>query len=398
MNRFDGQNVSRTSSHKKGAIIGSALALLVIIAGASAFLVFRSASMPAQEPQAVRSIADAAPRSDEIPYASQRARSTTAVSPPTTMMPWAIAFDYVHGFVWVAEPGCEPTPKCSSTFPGIIGQYALSDGSFIQDFKEPAGYSSPLFLALDSNGNIWFTQPSSDALGEFTPQTGTWNQWSLKKGSAPFDLTFDTYGNLWFTEFAGNNIGFFNTQTHALVENSIPTADSNPYGITIAPNGTVWFAENRDSLGQIGSFTPTASGIVKITEHAVIAARPHLMRADKAGNIWYSNGFAGNIGEFDPRSGSSKTFHVYFGTCTPASCTGTHISGLAVDAKGHIWFTDSLSQRVGYLVPSTGQVVAQTLKTNNAHPNDGLTIDSSGRIWFTEEFVRAISMWPAGAV
>ncbi|HCI78887.1 MAG TPA: hypothetical protein DHW02_04285, partial [Ktedonobacter sp.] len=86
------------------------------------------------------------------------------------------------------------------------------------------------------------------------------------------------------------------------------------------------------------------------------------------------------------------------GTCTLTSCTGTHISGISVDSQGHIWFTDSLSQRVGYLIPSSGQVIARTLKTTNAHPYDGLAIDSNNRVWFTDQFGLMLNLWPAGTL
>jgi virginiamycin B lyase len=382
---------------RKGIII-SAIALLIIIAGVSTISVLLPAFTPKPQPQATRSVTDSLPRSNEAPLSSHRAFSIVPVTNPATYEPWGIAFDYVHGFVWVAEPGCEPSPKCPTKMQGSISQYALSDGSFIQDFQEPVGYSSPLFVAVDASGNVWFTQPTTDAIGEFSPQNESWHQWPVKKGSDPFGLTFDMHGNIWFTEYAGNNIGFFNPGTHTLVENPIPTQDSQPYGITIDPQGNIWFAENRNGLGQIGSFTPTPSGTVKINEHKVNAVRPHLIVADKFGNIWYSDGFTGSVGEFNPRTGSSKSFLVYSGTCTPASCTGTHISGIAADSQGHIWFTDSLSQRIGYLIPSTGQFVARTLKYNNAHPNDGLVIDSNDRIWFSEQFARTLTMWPASSV
>jgi streptogramin lyase len=70
---------------------------------------------------------------------------------------------------------------------------------------------------------------------------------------------------------------------------------------------------------------------------------------------------------------------------------------VAIDKGGHIWFTDSLSQRVGYLIPSTGKVVARTIGSSNAHPNDGPVIDGSQRVWFTEEFRSILAMWPASA-
>ncbi|HET9919609.1 MAG TPA: hypothetical protein VFQ30_07190 [Ktedonobacteraceae bacterium] len=399
MYSYDDQKAAQTSFRKRNIIlISAAVALVVAIALAGTLLVMKFEVAPTPQPQTVHLVPDTAPRSDEVPFSSHRMLSPTATSAPTTMTPWGVAFDYARGFVWVAEPGCEPTPKCPTSFPGIIGQYALSDGSFIQDFKEPTGYSSPLFLALDKAGHIWFTEPDGDAIGEFDPQSGTWNQWPVKKYSAPFDLTFDTYGNLWFTEFASNEIGFLNPQTHAVVETPTPTRNSNPYGITIDPHGTIWFTENQDLLGQIGSFTPTASGAIKIKEHAVNARRPHLITTDNAGNIWYSVGFTGKVGEFDPRSGNSKIFLVFLGTCTPTSCTGTHISGIDTDSKGNVWFTDALSERVGYLIPSSGQIIARTLTTKNAHPADGIFVDSGDRVWFTEEFAHTLTVWPAHTV
>ena len=388
---FDDQHVSRTSFPKIRAIIG--IALFILIAGTSSIWLYTSTHI--KQPPKVQLRPYSVHRSEEIPASPHRTQSMVPTEQPTTLTPWGIALDNVRGFVWIAEPGCQAVPKCPLTIPGIIGQYALSDGNFIQDFREPRGYSSPLFLIVDSDSHIWFTQPNSDAIGELDPQNNIWSEWSVKRGSVPFDLTFDRRGNIWFTEFNANKIGFFNTHTHSLVENPIPTANSEPYGITVDPQGKIWFAENRLGLGQIGSFTPTPSGTIKITEYSVGTLRPHLITADRAGNIWYSEGFSGDIGEFSPTTGNVNTFFVSPSTC-PVPCTKTHISGIQVDSKGNVWFTDAISQRVGYLVPSTGQVMVRSLDpAENPHPNDGLIIDSSDRVWFTEQFGLGVSMWLA---
>ncbi len=323
-------------------------------------------------------------RSEEQPAFLTRAFSLAPSQAHTSLLPWATTFDYPHGFVWVAEPGCEPLPKCSSAFAGILGQYALSDGRFIRDYVEPAGYTSPLFLVVDKNGNLWFTQPTSDAIGEFDPYHNTWKQWSVARGSAPYGLLLDTHDNLWFTEFAGNAIGFLDTQTHKVVETPVPTHGSDPYGITLDSKGTIWFAENGLGVNQIGSFTPTLSGQVKITEYAIEGTRPHLITTDRAGNIWFSEGFDGDIAEFLPTSRQNILFRVYTGDCTSTSCPGSHISGIQADNKGNIWFSDSLSSRIGYLIPQTGQLVVQTLP-RHSHPHDGLSLDSDGRVWCTEQ-------------
>ena len=383
--------------NEKTLFIGIVMGVMILLGGVSAAWLYLASQSTQPTKPTVQISSYALHRTNEVSFSTHRALSTATAQHATSLMPWGIALDAMHGYVWIAEPGCNLAPQCPPAT-GDISQYAYSDGSLIQDIAEPTGYTSPLFIAIDKNGFLWFTEPNSDAIGEYIPQNGIWNQWPLKKGAIPYDLTFDTHGNLWFTEYGTNSIGFLNTQTHTLVENPTPTANSTPYGITLDPHGIIWFAENEDGLGQIGSFTPTTSGKVTIIEHKVVAQRPHLITSDKQGNIWYSDGFSGFIGEFNPQTGTSVHFLVYSGTCTLTSCTGTHISGISVDSQGHIWFTDSLSQRVGYLIPSSGQVIARTLKTTNAHPYDGLAIDSNNRVWFTDQFGLMLNLWPAGTL
>jgi virginiamycin B lyase len=382
----------------KKVLIGVPLVLFLIAASFIVFLTYSSgknatlAPTPTSPPYNVQ-------RSDEIPYSTHRAVSLAPSRVSTTLTPWGIAMDKTRGFIWVAEPGCEPKPTCPSRFQGVLGEYALSDGSFITNFYEPSGYTSPMFVAVDGSGNVWFTQPNSDAIGEFDPQHQTWHQWSTKKGSAPFDLVFDKQGNLWFTEYTGNSIGFLNARTHTLVETPTPGAGSSPYGIALDTQGNIWFAENALGIDKIGSFAPSADGHIRISEHDVTPERPHLITADGAGNIWYTGGFDGRIGVFNSHTGQSTVFQVFRGAClTPPNCTGTHISGISVDNRGYVWYTDSLTQQVGYLIPSSGQVVARTLPASNAHPYDGLLVDDEGRVWFTEEFKLTLTMWPTSSV
>ncbi len=396
MQRIAVHSRAKRSHARRRILIGSLLALCVICAASTAVWVHIHTSNAATVgTQMDPVISYTGHRSNEAPLSTSRSLSMAESHAATTSMPWAIALDPSRGYAWVAEPGCEPLPKCPMSFPSIIGQYAFSDGAFIQDFTEPKGYTSPLFLVVDPAGHLWFTQPNSDAIGEFDPQNDVWNQWPLTKVSQPYAIALDTHGNLWFTEFSGNRIGFFDTHTHKLVETPIPTAQSNPYGITIANNGVAWFAENRNAVSQIGSFAVTTNGKITITEHPVAALRPHLITTDAAGNVWFTEGFAGYISEYNPVTGTNRRFLVFQGTCfaSTGTCTGTHISGIRTDTHGNVWFTDSLSQRVGYLVPATGQIVVQVLPTNS-HPHDGLILDNKGRVWFTEQDALTLNVVP----
>ena len=399
MERIARMNVFPQDRSRRRIIIGTLLSLCVICASASALWVYTHTKNTIPVTQAAPAIPYTGHRSDEAPIYTSRSVSMAESRAHTTELPWAIALDESHGYAWAAEPGCEPLPTCPKAFPGIIGQYAFSDGTFIQDFTEPNGYTGPLFIVVDSAGHLWFTQPTSDAIGEFDPVNKVWHQWPVKKNSQPYGMTIDAHNNLWFTEFGGNQIGFFNTTTHTLVETPVPTLQSSPYGITIDSNGTAWFAENRILVSQVGSFTTTTNGKIKIVEYAVGAAsRPHLITTDKAGNVWFTNGFASSIGEYNPITGTNRQFFVYPSSCLVAvGCTTTHISGIRADDKGNIWFSDSLGQRVGYLVPATGQYIERAVPLNS-HPHDGLILDNSGRVWFTEQDAFTLNVWPMANV
>lgn len=330
------------------------------------------------------------------------AHAAGVIETPTKATPWAVAFDK-SSHVWVAEPGCDAEPNCQTAFPSYISEYNRTNNTLVKDFPEPTGFSSPVFLLVDSHGNIWFTEPTTNAIGRLTPATKTgpaWKQWTVPTASAsPYDLVLDNNGNIWFTEYSANKIGFFNTTTKTFVETAIATAGSLPYGITKDAAGTIWFAESAapSAAPKIGSFTPTTTGTITIKEHVINKTggpMPHLIVADSAGNIWYSEGFSGDIGRFNPTTKAHKNINVAKGACpsptpgvTPTPCPSqTHISGIGVDSTGRIWYDDAPNAIVGVYAPTSGALKTLTLSNPLAHPYDGLAMDSAGNTWFTEEF------------
>ena len=320
-------------------------------------------------------------------------------------IPWGVSFD-THGNTWVAEPGCDPAPICNTTQQGSIAQYSRHNFTLIRNYNEPVGYSSPLFLAVDGSGNIWFTEPNTNAIGELIPNggNGTWNQWTvLTPNATPYDLTFDNAGNLWFTEFNASQIGEFTPSTQQFAETPTPTQGSTPYGI-VGPDpstGSIWFTENNSAVSQIGRFTPPATGSLStgdISEYLTKVrtnSTPHLLAFDTQGNIWWTEGFDGNIGSLvisaavNGTSDGVSEYAVPQPTCNPGSNCGVHISGIGVDSSGTVWFDDSLSSRIGSYVPSSNTFTMTVIEGgtgSNAHPHDGLAVDSNNNVWFTEEF------------
>jgi len=322
--------------------------------------------------------------------------------------PWGLARDHT-GHIWVAEPECDPSiysqPVCPSLQQGNLLVYTAASfhpgAAATHVYREPATYSSPFFIAVDSAENIWFSEPVTNALGELDHQ-GTWHQWSLPVPAAsPFDLTIDQYGHIWFTEPGISAIGEFTPASGHFLSFPTPTALSDPYGIA-GPDpstGSLWFSENNSLIHRIGRLSPTADGGISggIQEYLVPATRndtPHLLSIDTRGSIWWSEGWAGQIGQLiiaQARPQTSAGIHEYRVPTPACPTTGNcavHISGIAAAPDGRIWFDDSLSSRFGSYTPG-GHFTLYTLEgslSSGSHPHDGLIVDASGNLWLSEEF------------
>src|SRR6266702_159156 len=167
--------------------------------------------------------------------------------------PWGTAFDS-SGNVWVALPGCDLAPSCSSsTPPGKLALFDPTGQNWKTTVQLPSGYGQPVFVAVDSSSNVWFTMPVTNSIGMYNPTHATVTQWAVPTSSAgPWDLAIDSTGKIWFTEHYVNQIGSFDPNTQTFHEMATPTASSQPYGITIDSSNNIWFTENPDTAAQIG--------------------------------------------------------------------------------------------------------------------------------------------------
>ena len=311
--------------------------------------------------------------------------------------PWGTTFDSA-GNVWVAVPGCDPTPTCStSTPPGKIEEYNPTTSSWVATYQLPSGYGQPFFLAFDAHGNLWFPLPMANAIGMLNLAANAYQIIPVPtSGAGPWDIAIDHTGNIWFTEHFTNKIGKLDPSTQTITEISTPASNSQPYGIVVDASNNVWFTENNAAVALIGKYT--AGGTLheyKIRTNPPSGLTPHLLTVDPHGNIWWTEGFVGMIGELHrsqavPGTNHGVTEYAYPHICQPCA---THTSGIGVDGNGLVWFDDSEQEMFGSFPDSgTGSFsVYPAPTTPNAHPHDGLHVDAHNRIWFTEEFANKLA-------
>jgi streptogramin lyase len=309
------------------------------------------------------------------------------------------------GNVWFAEAGCDFAPTCaSSTPPGQIGYLAAGSTS-------PAFYTlpnitgnQPMFVALDSAGKVWFTTPNNSKIGEFDPTTKTFvGQWAVTPGSGPWDLGFNN-GKLWYTEHLVSSVGEFDPVAHTFTDFATPTVGTNPYGIaTVDPINShlVWFTENNGTVARIASIDTTTDAISEYLIRASLPGNsltPHSIAVDSQGHPWWTEGFIRSIGVLNPSQATAGSCGSSTGNCVgvteyalPANtntCSGGHLSGVAIQNGATVWMDDSDASQVGSFTPSSGTFTMYNLSC--VHPHDGLSVGAGATIWWDEEFNNAL--------
>ncbi len=146
------------------------------------------------------------------------------------------------------------------------------------------------------NEEIWFPQPNADSLARVNDD-GTLTRRNVPdSGSRPLAISRDdSNGRLVFTEVGTNRIGIFDANG-ALTEYDIPTAASNPRGIT-SPN-LVWFTEYDGN--RIGRFQPGSPGSMVEFAIPTFASGPlGIAPGPRGTEMWFTENLANKIGRID---------------------------------------------------------------------------------------------------
>jgi virginiamycin B lyase len=215
--------------------------------------------------------------------------------------------------------------------------------SEFQRFPLPAGVG-PHDVAPAPDGTVWYTAQKTGALGRLDPATGKTTDVPLGAGSAPHGVivgpdgaawvtdgglnaivrvdpatnevkrfplpanrpganlntaAFDPRGILWFTGQAGV-YGRLDPAGGAMTVYDAPRG-RGPYGITVTPDGVVWYASLAGN--HIARVDPV-SGAATVVEPPTAGQGARRVWSDSRGRVWVSEWNAGKVAVHDPAAGS----------------------------------------------------------------------------------------------
>jgi streptogramin lyase len=186
--------------------------------------------------------------------------------------------------------------------------------------------------------------------------------------SQPAGITVGPDGALWFTEENGHKIGRITTGGR-ITEYPIPTNPSSPAEITAGPDGNLWFTEFGANPPKVGRLTTAGA----FTEWPLPdGSAPDGITAGPDGAIWFSENGTSKIGRITV-DGTSITDY---------PLQGYQPGDITPGPDGRLWFTESGANKIGAItVDSTPEIKEYDLAPL-ADPS-GIAA-SGGAMWFTE--------------
>jgi streptogramin lyase len=264
-------------------------------------------------------------------------------------------------------------------------------------FFVPSLHSRPFRIVPGPDGNMWFTDTDEALIGKITP-SGQITEYPIGSGKHPYDLIAGSDGNIWFTEQFNNKIGAVDLAGNLIHEYYSPGSNSQPRGITVGPNGDIYWADGGDGqevTDDVGRLLP--DGTVVQYQLGPYVSFPTGITAGPDGNLWVAEELGVNPdvgdapGTIDSVSPDGKTINLYPLPVPPFS--EQHLPAwVAAGPDSRVWFTElnSSIHQIG-AVSQSGTITEYSIP--GAITNTGtITTGFDHNLWVTEPDANTVAV------
>lgn len=198
---------------------------------------------------------------------------------------------------------------------GIVGTLFQVNGGGV------AAHGDDLWISDFNDHGVWRYDIPTDALTEF-PAPGT----------TPLDVAVDSGGIVWFADGDGT-IGRLDPATGAVTTTPVP---GFPREVGIASDGSVWFTQRFTPQG-VGRLDPATSSVTVFP----LDGEPLSLAPTGDGGMWVTRSTAGNV----VRIAGDGTV-----TFSSKALKGSEPWGSTVAPNGDPWFAMLSANKIGRLV------------------------------------------------
>lgn len=274
----------------------------------------------------------------------------------------------------------------TTNFGNYIGKLDPESGK-VTRYPVPTNHSAPSGLRLDRDRGIaWVTEFTGDKILELDMDTGEMTEYPLPKELpnrwlAPLGLTVDAEGQVWFTEWFAGRVGRLDPTTGDVKHWDVPARHEAlktlPRDIEIGPQDRIWFSQSGDN--QFGRIEPDTEELTEISIPTVGNVRPGDFKFGADGRTVYVNEYGRSAVASFELGAIEETYQTFRFFLKPPSRPAT----MAIEPSGRIWVTELAGSELTSIDPASGEILTRDLPTEMANPED-LALDAQGRVWFTE--------------
>jgi len=247
----------------------------------------------------------------------------------------------------------------------------------------------PHSLEPDSKGNMWITLALSGQMAKFDAKTKEFTIVSSapaprKRGMYPHTLRVDQNDVVWYTDAGTNSVFSLDPSNDNVVkEYKLLSAGQaigsgkgessgiTPYGISVAPDGKIWYSKLNGN--RIGRIDPTKEdGDIK--EWVPPYEGPRRLHVAKDGKVWVPFFGDGNFGSFDPATEAWECFDMPRGQNEIPYALNIH------PQTGDIWVCGTGSDTLVRFEPDTQEMTEYRMPSQVTYTRE-VEFTDDGSVW-----------------
>jgi virginiamycin B lyase len=147
----------------------------------------------------------------------------------------------------------------AALYGGVVGSLDPTSGTVtVHHLGKPTAQITS--MVSDKRGNVWFTELQFNRLGHINTRTGAVTEMTLPEpvgastGNYALDVAPD--GAVWITSFDANAIIRYAPESNEFTFYTLLVPNSVPFGMVVAPYGTIWFTSDGEPNDYIGHIFP----------------------------------------------------------------------------------------------------------------------------------------------
>lgn len=254
------------------------------------------------------------------------------------------------------------TSNATSAKSSVIQEFDASNGNALQNIQTPV--TGLWGVAADAQNNLWYTSTLTTVqnLHKLTYGGGTTYTEATFPAPpiatlTPYQISFDPSQNIYLNGYSSSSAQSFffpNTGSAAAPAYTanlaaVTLTGTINYGVVADKNGT-GYAVTSGTGGNVFKLTPIGSGSGTTLSKSVLLADPsssaRTLSIDGNGTVWFAdnNGTTGNIYAYNTTSGSLTGYlPCYLASSSTQTCSSA-VNGMrnvAVDSTGALWIPSS---------------------------------------------------------